>query len=290
MSRQTRRVSWLLAIPGILALLAFHYIPVAVGGLYSFTDWNGAGTPNWIGFQNFHQIFSDAATRGALWHTLILGGSLFVGSNVVGLILALGLNRALKARHILRAVFFLPVVLSPLATSFIWQYILDPNGPLNKWLGAIGLQSLQRTWLGDPTWALWGVVLVLIWQTSGLTMAIYLAGLQSIPDELVEAANIDGASPWTRFRRITVPLLLPAFTVAGALSLIFGFRTFDQIIGLTGGGPVGATETLATQVWEQAFAQGRYGYGAALSLVLTAIIAILAFTQILVLRRVDPQD
>jgi raffinose/stachyose/melibiose transport system permease protein len=290
MTAQTRRVGWLLAIPGILALVAFHYLPVAAGAFYSFTDWNGVGSPDWVGFGNYRQIFQNEATRGALWHTLLLGGALFVGANTLGLALALGLNRALKTRHFLRALFFLPAVLSPIATSYVWQYILDPNGVFNKTLGTLGLSSLERPWLGDPTWALWGVVLVLIWQSSGITMAIYLAGLQSIPDELVEAANIDGASTWMRFRRITLPLLLPAFTVAGTITLIYGLRTFDQILALTGGGPVDATETLASQMWEEAFAQGKYGYGAALALVLTGLIALFAIGQVLALRRMEVSD
>jgi raffinose/stachyose/melibiose transport system permease protein len=155
-------------------------------------------------------------------------------------------------------------------------------------LGEVGLESWQRAWLGDPGWALIAVLLVLVWQQSGLTMVIYLAGLQSIPDDLVEASVVDGASSWLRFRRITLPLLRPAFIIASTLTLIFGLRVFDQILGLTGGGPVGATETLATQVWKQSFADGRFGYGAALSIVLTLVIGTLALLQLVVLRKQEP--
>jgi raffinose/stachyose/melibiose transport system permease protein len=274
-----------LALPGIFALVAFTLVPVVAGGLYAFTDWRGLGDANWIGLDNFREIFQDPTTRGALWHTLIFGGALVVLTNVVGLGLALGLNRTLKSRHLLRAVFFLPVILSPLAVSYIWQYILDPSGPVNTALGTIGLDSWQRAWLGDPNWALLSVLLVLVWQQSGLTMVIYLAGLQSIPDDLVEASTVDGASAWMRLRRVTLPLLRPAFIIASTLTLIFGLRVFDQILGLTGGGPVGATETLATQVWKQSFADGRFGYGAALSILLTLIIGTLALAQLFVLRR-----
>jgi raffinose/stachyose/melibiose transport system permease protein len=274
-----------LALPGLFALVAFTLVPVVAGGLYAFTDWRGLGDANWIGLENFRQIFEDPTTRGALWHTLIFGGALVLLTNAVGLGLALGLNRTLKSRNLLRAVFFLPVILSPLAVSYVWHYILDPTGPVNMLLGDLGLGSWQRPWLGDPDWALLGVLLVLVWQQSGLTMVIYLAGLQSIPDDLVEASAVDGASAWMRFRRITLPLLRPAFIIASTLTLIFGLRVFDQILGLTGGGPVGATETLATQVWKQSFADGRFGYGAALSIVLTLIIGTLALLQLFVLRR-----
>jgi raffinose/stachyose/melibiose transport system permease protein len=274
-----------LALPGIFALVAFTLVPVVAGGLYAFTDWRGLGDANWIGLDNFREIFQDPTTRGALWHTLVFGGALVVLTNVVGLALALGLNRTLKTRHLLRAVFFLPVILSPLAVSYIWQYILDPSGPVNTVLGTLGLEGWQRAWLGDPNWALLSVLLVLVWQQSGLTMVIYLAGLQSIPEDLVEASTVDGASAWMRLRRVTLPLLRPAFIIASTLTLIFGLRVFDQILGLTGGGPVGATETLATQVWKQSFADGRFGYGAALSILLTLIIATLALAQLFVLRR-----
>jgi raffinose/stachyose/melibiose transport system permease protein len=274
-----------LALPGIFALVAFTLVPLVAGGLYAFTDRRGLGDANWIGLDNFREIFQDPTTRGALWHTLVFGGALVVLTNVVGLALALGLNRTLKTRHLLRAVFFLPVILSPLAVSYIWQYILDPSGPVNTVLGTVGLEGWQRAWLGDPNWALLSVLLVLVWQQSGLTMVIYLAGLQSIPEDLVEASTVDGASAWMRLRRVTLPLLRPAFIIASTLTLIFGLRVFDQILGLTGGGPVGATETLATQVWKQSFADGRFGYGAALSILLTLIIGTLALAQLFALRR-----
>ncbi len=274
-----------LALPGVFALVAFVLLPVVAGGLYAFTDWRGLGDAHWIGLDNFREIFDDPTTRGALWHTLVFGGALVVITNAVGLALALGLNRTLKSRNLLRAVFFLPVILSPLAVSFVWQYILDPTGPANTLLGNVGLDRWQHAWLGDPSWALIAVLLVLVWQQSGLTMVIYLAGLQSIPDDLVEASEVDGASSLLRLRRITLPLLRPAFIIASTLTLIFGLRVFDQILGLTGGGPVGATETLATQVWKQSFADGRFGYGAALSVVLTLIIGTLALLQLVALRR-----
>ena len=260
-------------------------VPVVAGGLYAFTDWRGLGDANWIGLDNFRAIFDDPTTRGALWHTLVFGGALVVVTNVVGLALALGLNRTLKSRNVLRAVFFLPVILSPLAVSLVWRYILDPSGPANVLLGSVGLERWQHAWLGDPSWALIAVLLVLVWQQSGLTMVVYLAGLQSIPDDLIEAAEVDGASSLLRLRRITLPLLRPAFVIASTLTLIFGLRVFDQILGLTGGGPVGATETLATQVFKQSFADGRFGYGAALSIVLTLIIGTLALLQLVALRR-----
>jgi raffinose/stachyose/melibiose transport system permease protein len=280
-----RRVPWVLAVPAVAFLVAFHFIPAVAGGWYAFTDWNGvSASADWVGLRNFRQIFDSSDTRGALFHTLELAGSFVVLVNVMGLALALGLNRGVKSRNVLRSLFFAPVIVSPLAVAYIFQYVFDYGGPLNKFLGWVGLDSWQRPWLGDPHWALWTILVVLVWQFSGLTMVIYLAGLQGIPQELDEATAVDGATLWMRFRRVTLPLLAPAITVNVTLTLIFGLRVFDQVLGLTGGGPVDATETLATQVYKQTFAYGRFGYGAALALMLAGLISIMAISQALILR------
>jgi raffinose/stachyose/melibiose transport system permease protein len=185
----------------------------------------------------------------------------------------------------LRALFFAPVVLSPLAVSFIWQFIFDINGPLNALLGTLGLDSWQRNWVGDPTWALWTIFVVMVWQFVGLTMTLFLAGLQGIPEDLDEAATVDGASAAFRLRRVTLPLLAPAFTISITLLTINGLRVFDQVKGLTGGGPANASETLATQVYAQGFVNGRFGYSAAFGVVLTLLVAVVSLVQLIVLRR-----
>jgi raffinose/stachyose/melibiose transport system permease protein len=278
-------VPWLLVVPAVLAVVVLRYGSTLLGAVYAFTDWNGLGLyPAWIGLDNFRRIFQDEATRGALWHTLQLAGMFVVIVNAVGLALALGLRRTLKTRNILRAVFFLPVVLTELATAYLWQYIFQFDGPLNIALGFVGLDSWKRAWLADPTWALYTILFVLVWQFAGLTMVIYLAGLESIPEELEDAAAVDGASAWLRFRRITVPLLAPATTVAVTLTMIFGLRVFDQVIALTGGGPVVSTETLATQVYKQTFVFTEFGYGAALALLLTVLVAAIALVQVAAFR------
>jgi raffinose/stachyose/melibiose transport system permease protein len=280
-----RGVPWIAAVPGVVVLLALNLVPAVMGGWYAFTDWNGIdGSPSFIGLENFRQIFADPTTRGALIHTLQLAGVFLILANGLGLLLALGVARLVKTRHMLRTLFFAPVALSPLAVGYVWSYILDYNGPLNQFLGTVGLDEWQRPWLGDPTWALWAILAVLVWQFTGLTMVIFLAGLEGIPDELDEAATVDGASTWLRFRRLTLPLLRPAIAINFTLTLIIGLRIFDQVLALTNGGPVNATETIATQVWKQTFQFGRYGYGAALALILAAMIVVLVMVQALALR------
>jgi raffinose/stachyose/melibiose transport system permease protein len=280
-------VPWLLALPGVAFLLAFHLVASSAGGWYAFTSWDGlSASARFVGLQNFRELFADdPIARHALLHTLQLAGCFVVLANVIGLGLALALNRAVKSRHFLRALFFAPVVASPLAVAYIWTYIFDYKGPLNQLLEAVGAGSWQRPWLGDPTWAIWTVLVVLVWQFAGLTMVIYLAGLQGVPIELEEAASVDGATTWFRFRRITFPLLAPAMTVNVTLTTIFGLRVFDQVLALTNGGPVNATETLATQMFKQTWVNSRFGYGASIALVLSAMIAVFAVAQAVVLRR-----
>jgi raffinose/stachyose/melibiose transport system permease protein len=278
-------VPWVFAIPGVALLLIFHFAAPLSAVWYAFTDWNGISTPHWVGLGNFRQIFSQAATRDSLYHTLILAAGFMVGTLLLGSALALLLNRTLKSRHFLRALFFIPVVLTPLATSYVWAYIFTYDGALNRVLGMLGLESWQRPWTADPAWAIWTILLVMIWQYSGLVMVIFLAGLQSIPDELDEAAAVDGARTWYRLRKVTLPLLAPAITIAATITLVHGLRTFDQVMALTGGGPFWATQTLATQVYNQTFTYGKYGYGAALSVVLAVLVGVLVIGQLVVLRR-----
>ncbi len=283
--RRVPTVTWIAAIPAILLLLGFHIAPTIAGGYFAFTDWNGLSAPTFVGWDNFVEIFRQPVTRGAMVNTIELAAVFFVLVMALGLSLALGLNRLLKTRGLIRSLVFVPVIMSPLAVGFVWRYIFDQNGALNQFLGAIGLKSWQHPWLGDPTWAIWTILVVLVWQYTGLVMVVFLAGLQSIDNEVIEAAAIDGAGSWGRFRHVVFPLLAPSFTIAATLALVYGLRVFDQVIAMTNGGPAGATETLATQAWQQTFVNGRFGYGSAFALVLTVIIAILALSQLVLLRR-----
>lgn len=280
-----RRVPLWLVLPAVAFALTFRFAPSVAGGFYAFTNWDGLGaTADWIGFDNFRRVFSEGTPRAALVHTLVLAGAFMFLSNLIGLLLALALNRGLKTRNLLRSLFFAPVVMMPLAISYVWHYIYDPDGALNRILGAVGLEQWERPWLGDPSFALWAVLTVLVWQYSGLTMVIFLAGMQGVPDELHEAAAVDGAGAWSRFRNITLPLLAPAITVNATITLILGLRVFDQILALTSGGPVDSTETLATQMWRHTFQYGEFGFGAALALLLAGLIAVLTLSQIAILR------
>ena len=282
---KNRAASWWWAAPAVFLVFAFHYLGVGAGSFYAFTDWKGIGPFKVIGLENFTKIFSSEKNRLGLINTFVIAGLFLVLTNVLGLLFALGLNRQLKSRNFLRALLFAPVVLSPLAVSYIWKFIFDQNGPLNAALASAGLEDLRTAWLGNPATALGTIVTVMVWQHIGLAMVIYLAGLANIPAELEEAAAVDGATTWRRLRYIVLPLLRPTVVVASTLILIQGLKVFDQVQALTGGGPFGATETLATLVYKETFVNGKYGYGSALSLVLSLIVLIFALLQILLLRR-----
>jgi len=260
-------------------------IAPAFGAVYAFTDWSGLGDLSFIGLANFAEIFASPAERTALVNTLQLAVVFVVLVNATGLVLAVALYRTFRPSHALRSLFFLPAVMIPLSVSQVWRFVLDYNGPLNGVLRVVGLDQLTRNWLGDVDFALWMVLLVMLWQYTGYAMVIYIAGLASISPDIYEAGAIDGASPWQRFRFLTLPLLAPSVTIAAVLMTITGLGTFDQILGLTGGGPAGATNTLASSYYQQTWVNGRYGYGTALALLLTTLVVVVGLAQAAVLRR-----
>jgi raffinose/stachyose/melibiose transport system permease protein len=277
--RRRGSISWWWAVPAGTLLLAIHYLAIAAGGVYAFTDAKGVRPGKFIGLDNFVKIFSTPENQTALINTLVMAVVFVVVTSLLGLGFALLLNRGLKLRYFLRVLFFAPVVLSPLAVSYIWKFIYQPTGPLNELLRAVGLGEWTKTWLGDPTTAVAVIMVVLIWQNFGLAMVIYLAGLANVPPELEEAAAIDGAGMFKSFWNVTLPLLRPAMAISVTLLMIQGLRVFDQVLALTNGGPYGASETIATLVYKHTFASGEYGYGAALSVLLTVLIAAVSVVQ-----------
>ncbi|MFF2386319.1 carbohydrate ABC transporter permease [Streptomyces sp. NPDC058108] len=270
-----------------MAFFAFVVlVPSARGVYYAFTDWDGLD-PNFsfVGLDNFSSLLDDPVALRAVWHTLLIAVAVTVIQNTFGLLLALGVNSIIKTRNVLRVLLFAPAVITPIVTAYLWRNLLGPDGAVNSLLGAVGLSSLRQDWLGDPQLALWSIVGVIVWQFGGYSMVIFLAGLQSVPKEITEAADIDGAGPVRRFWSITRPLLAPAFTINLMLSVIGGIKLFDQVYALTGGGPGHATDTLSTLIYKEAFTLGEFGYSIALAVVLTIIVAVASTSQYLLLAR-----
>jgi raffinose/stachyose/melibiose transport system permease protein len=282
----SRPVPWWFAVPALLLFAFVVLVPSARGIYYAFTDWDGL-SPDFafVGVGNFVELAGDPAARQALGQTLVIAVAITVIQNGVGLLLALGVNSAIKSRNVLRVFLFAPAVVTPIVTAYLWRNLLGPDGAVNSLLAAVGLGGWRQDWLGDPDLALWAVVGVVVWQFAGYSMVIFLAGLQSVPKELYEAAAIDGAGPVRRFWSVVRPLLAPALTVNLMLSIIGGIKLFDQVYALTGGGPGHATDTLSTLIYKDAFTLGEFGYSIALAVVLTIVVAVLSTGQYLVLSR-----
>lgn len=276
--------AWWWALPGLMAVFCVHYLATGIGGAYAFTDFKGIGAFDFIGFDNFVEILSDKKAFGSIGNTVFLALASLILVNVIGLLFALALNRGIKSRYVLRTLIFLPVVLSPLAVSYIFRFIFQVYGPLNTALGALGLTEWQRPWLADPDFAIYTILAVMVWQNIGFAMIIYLAGLATVPVEIEEAAAIDGAGVFTRFRHITLPMIQPAIAIATTLGLTQGLKVFDQVQAMTRGGPYGATETLSTVIYTETFANANFGYGASLSLVFTVLVLAAAALQLFITR------
>lgn len=277
---------WWFALPALLLFAFVVLVPSVRGVYYAFTDWDGLSRDfSFVGLGNFSDMLGDADARQAVWHTLLIAVAITVVQNAVGLVLALGVNSAIRSRNVLRVFLFAPAVVTPIVTAYLWRNLLGPDGAVNSLLGAVGLGGRQQDWLGDPDIALWAVVGVVVWQFAGYSMVIFLAGLQSVPKEVHEAAAMDGAGSVRRFWSVTRPLLAPALTINLMLSIIGGIKLFDQVYALTGGGPGHATDTISTLIYKDAFTLGEFGYSIALAVVLTITVAVASTGQYLLLSR-----
>lgn len=260
--------------PAFCVLFVFTHLPILLESVLSLVAADGFSPPRFIGLNNYIEVLSNPDFWEALGHNVIYAIATVVGKVGLSLLLAVLLNQRLFGRNIFRTVLFLPVVLSFVAIGVIWTLFFNFDyGILNAVLVAIGLQGLKHDWLGSADTALGAVIFVDIWKWSGFHLVIYLAGLQSIPKDLYEAARIDGANAWQRFRRITIPLLQPFTAINVLLASLGAFSVFDLIYVMTQGGPFKATNVAMVEVYLQAFQFNRLGYAGAMSIVLLALVA-----------------
>jgi len=252
-----------------LAVEAFWVFWPAIQGVYlSFTRWDGISPPHNVGLANYRAMASDPIFRSALWHTVIWL-VLFGGLSVVGgLGMALLLQRERRGIGIYRAALFTPVVFSLVATSLIWQAMYQPDGLINKLLGAVGLTSWQHYWLADSHTALYALIVPALWRQIGYVMVLFLAGLKGIDPVLYEAARVDGANRWQQFTQITLPQLRSVNSVVLSVIVIDSLRSFDVVWSLTKGGPYHSSELLSTYMFSEAFQSLRLGYGSAVAVVI----------------------
>lgn len=270
---------WFL-LPALGFYLVIVIVPALQGGVVAFTDWNGISPDfDFVGLKNFERLFRDPLAGTAIVNTILLAAAVMILQNGIGLALALALNSAVRSRNALRVAFFAPVVLTPLVAGYIWSYMLSPRGGINTALETVGLGAFTQDWLGDPRYALGAVIIAIVWQFSGYSMVIFLAGLQAIPDELLEAATVDGAGRVRRLWSIILPLLNGAIVINLLITLIGGLSQFDQVWAMTKGGPLQATETISTVIFKTGYQLGDFPYGTAMALTLTFMVAVLAMVQ-----------
>jgi ABC-type sugar transport system permease subunit len=270
--------------PGFVIYLGLMVLPILLSLYYSFTDWDGIRqTMRIVGVRHYLEAIRDREFLNSLRITFFftIPGTIIV--NALGILLAVLLNHRGALTNFYRSVFFFPMLISAIAVAFIWKGILTYDGILNSFLRSLGLQAVD--WIGKPELAPWSLLAMTVWQDTGFATVIYLAGLQAIPQDLFDAAAIDGASAWQRFARITFPWLAPAFTACVAFLFTGYMRLYDMPVVLTAGGPAGATETIALRVIRVGFAQNRLAYASALAICMLAIVGALSLTLVLFLRR-----
>jgi raffinose/stachyose/melibiose transport system permease protein len=275
--------------PAILVFVAFVIFPVAVAAYYGFYKWQGYGpATHWVGLKNYQLILTDPAFQQVLWHSLaILVLSLVIqGPLAIGL--AVLLNQRIRGRGIIRVLIFVPYIISEVIVGTGWSLMLQSTGAMNDLLKHLGLGFLQNDWLSDPHLAIWTLMAIISWKYLGFAVILMLAGLQSIPEELFEAAQIDGATYWQIQRRITLPLLGPTIRIWGLLSIIGSLQLFDLVYIIWGqyvSGTAG-TSTMAIYMVAQGRNSAQYGYGSAVAVVMFLIsFAVALLYQRFILRR-----
>lgn len=285
------RSAFLFVLPAFALYTTFVIWPSLSSIYYSLTNWNGISSePKFVGLLNYATILSSSRFWNAVRNTFIMTVIISVFENSIALLLAVLVDKVTWGKNAFRAAFYIPVLLSGIVSGYIWKILYNYNfGLFNQFLTAIGQENLRQDWLGNSHLALISVAVVLIWKGAGYYMVIYLASLQGISADVVEAAKIDGASGWQRFRYITVPLISGAFTINFTLSLINGLKVFDQISVMTDGGPGFATETIVYQLYKVGFGEGRQGYGSAVGVILFVIILVMNHFQSRFLKRREVQ-
>jgi len=265
-------------IPAIFLVTLVIYIPFVLSGYYSLTKWNGiAKEPVFIGLDNFKKLFlGDAAFLKSLLFTGKYTIVFMIVANIVALFLAVMLTKKIRSANILRGFFFVPYIMSMTIVGFIWKFIFSQG--FAKLFEITGFEVLNLSWLGDVNLAFYSVAFVGIWQSIGFYIVLYIAGLQAIPTDVLEAATVDGANGFKKFFKIVLPLLTPSITTCIFMSLTNSLKVFDIILALTKGGPGASTYSVTLDIYREAFQNNNYGYGAAKSLVFFVIVLLL--TQI----------
>lgn len=279
----------LFTLPLLFVFTIVVILPFLLGIAYSFISWDGiAANPKvFVGFDNYAALFRDERFLHSVLLTVGFTFLALIVVNVLGLLLSLLVTSGLKASNLARTLFFMPNLIGGLILGYIWKFIFTD---IFKYIGQhAGGDSFFFNWLLNPQYALYAIVVVFAWQMAGYTMIIYIAGLQGIPDDLLEAAKVDGAGAWHKLTKIVFPLLMPSFTICLFLTLSGAFKIYDVNLSLTGGGPTNKTEMFAMNIFNEIFGYGRYGIGQAKAIVFFLVIASVTLLQVYLTKKREVQ-
>ncbi|NOZ03785.1 MAG: sugar ABC transporter permease [FCB group bacterium] len=279
------RAAWLFLAPALSAITVFFFLPVIVAFVMSLTDFDiyslaDISKARFVGVNNYWNLLHDALFWKALRNTtyfVVVGVPLSIATSLGAAILLN--NRFLKFKSLFRLAYFTPVVTTLVAVAVVWRYIYHPRfGLMNYWLGLFGVNPID--WLGDPVWAMPALIILAVWKNFGYNMIIFIAGLQSIPDELYEAAHIDGAGKWQQFRNITIPMLAPTTLFVGIITVIGYFQFFAEPYVMTQGGPLNSTLSIVLLMYQEGFRWWRMGYSSSIAFVLFFIVFVITLIQL----------
>ena len=287
MKNDKKRTYLLITIPILALFVCFNTIPLICGVIYSFTNFRGFGSYDWVGLRNYIDLFGDSRVGGSYLFTFKLAICATVLTNVISLILALGLNSKIRAKSFFRAAYFLPNVLGALVVGYIFQYLFTYIIPA---LGEmIGSPTLSQSMLSNENLAWFAIVIVCCWQAVAMNTIIYISGLQTVPEDVYEAGDLDGATGWKRFRHLTFPLIIPFFTINMVLCVKNFLMVFDQIMAMTKGGPAQSTESISYLIYNNGMSGGQFGFQSANAVIFFIVIVVLSGAQMTISSRKEEQ-
>ena len=284
-ARRNTLIGWTFILPNFLGFLAFTLIPVTAAFALSFMEWTSFTAPRWVGLENFQRMFQSDTFWVALRNTVVYALGHVPLTMALALLLAMLLNRKLKGIGFFRVAIFFPYITSLVAVAVVWNTLFSPDtGPINQFLNSIGIAETPG-WTSSSDWAMPAVIITSVWRDMGYYMVLYLAGLQAIPSELYEAAEVDGASAWQRFWNVTIPSLRPTTFFVVVMLTVSSFKVFDLIVVMTNGGPGRSTTVLSQLIYQEGIGEGKFGYSSAISLVLFVIVLTVTVLQFKIQQR-----
>ena len=284
---ERKRTFLLMTIPVVALFFCFNTLPLLKGVMYSFTNFKGFGSYDWVGVRNYMDLFQDVRVGNSYWFTFKLAIVTTIVVNVISLLLAMALNSKIRAKSFFRGAYFLPNILGALVVGYIFNYsftyILPAVGEM------IGWETLSSSLLSSKNLAWIAIVIVCAWQAIAMNTIIYISGLQTVPEDVYEAGAIDGATGWNKFKNLTFPLILPFFTINMVLCVKNFLMVFDQIMALTKGGPAQSTESISYLIYQNGMAGGQFGFQSANAVIFFLVIVAISVTQMTVLGKKEEQ-